>query len=217
MVNIFYYTNHHFSRLLLGLLLTAGILLVCGCSAESAVTDSPASSSELFSANGEACPEDLSKLRQSLQKYVKTADEEVYRSWWGGDLDKLTEDASFDSLKLLGKSNGWSICLWKEGPVEIFPNAEEPVIVPSRTTVFGDYVVADRKESYYPSSVGIYFIKDDEVWILEDAARKNIVDENAVYHMLPQNLQWCTIAEYKALAAELEAKYPQAAVPYFPN
>lgn len=177
---------------MLGVLLAAGILLTAGCYAKEE-GDEPSTGPE--SAAGreadvpyEATEEELAQLRKTLQNYIKGLGDEPY-SWIyqprGGDFADLKEDAAYDSLQVLGKSNDWTICLWREG-----------LTVEHEDVLFMGKYAAMVYEFYFPYPLAVYVIKGDEVRYLQPACEEGVIDPEAVYHMLPEDMQWGLKADH---------------------
>ena len=175
--------------------LVAVNLLAAGCYApEDRIADSslPTNGTESKSegVQYEATEEELTQLKKTLQNHIKEQGDEasfmIYKAR-GGDYADLMKDEAYDSLQVLGKSNGWTICLWRESlTVE---NAD--------VLYMGKYAVEIDK-LYYPYMYGIYVMKGDEVLSLQTACMENVIDQEAVYHMLPEDMQWGLKADHPA-------------------
>ena len=134
-----------------------------------------------------ATEEERTALRRTLRNFVldlKRRPGEYWDMLYWDDYDKLTAASAYDSLQVLGKSNGWYVCLWREGP----PDADWS------TLTLGRYVVV-QPFSYYPDPLGLYFIKDGEVVWPYLAVEQKQIDAEAVYHMLPADMQSGLYAE----------------------
>ena len=134
-----------------------------------------------------ATEEERTALRRTLRNFVldlKRRPGEYWDMLYWDDYDKLTADSAYDSLQVLGKSNGWYVCLWREGPPDQRMAGEK----------FGRYVVL-QDISYYPEPLGLYFIKGDEVLWPHVVIEQKRIDAEAVYHMLPADMQSGLYAE----------------------
>ena len=153
-------------ELLLGISLALGMLLAAGCYAPETGTPDLSSPQSTIKATEEAPPEtaeeELARLKKTLQNFVREQDNEVNRVTYhamGGDFDDLLKDEAYDSMRLLGKSKGWAVCLWREGLTD---DGGSPL------RFMGKYAAA--LNAYYMfDGFGVYLIKGDEVITLSDA------------------------------------------------
>lgn len=176
--------------------LAAGLLLAAGCSAPENGTPGasmPTSGTESKSEDVpyKATEAELIQLKKTLQNFVKGLDDKTYSMIYqarGGNFADLKNDAAYDSLQVLGKSNGWTICLWRES-----------LTVEHEDVLFMGKYAVEVHEFYYPYEHGIYVIQGDEVISLPTACMENVIDQEAVYHMLPEDMQWGLKADHPAI------------------
>ena len=174
----------------LGVLFAAGILLTAGIYAkEEGPSSKLESTAERKSKSAADEPDkELAQLRKTLQNYIKSLDNETYSMIYragGGNFADLKEDAAYDSLQVLGKSNDWTICLWRES---LTAKYEGVFFLGKYSVMFYDF--------YLPYEAGVYVIKGDEVLYLQTACEEGVIDQEAVYHMLPEDMQWGLKADH---------------------
>lgn len=177
-------------------ILAAGFLLATGCYApESGIPGSslPTNGTESQSEDVqyEATEEELTQLKRTLQSHIKEQGDEagfmIYKAR-GGNYADLMKDEAYDSLQVLGKSNGWTICLWRES-----------LTVEKADVLFMGKYAVEIDKFYYPYEYGVYVIKGDEVLSLQTACMEDVIDQEAVYHMLPKDMQWGLKADHPSL------------------